>query len=143
MSSSNDNLPPSIPPKKGNKPKPNPASDSTRNIRRPQSEQKSEQTVSRQEPVLPEIKSSPSPRPIPPTSPSSIPSKPEQKNPIEPPKLLPKRPYPLQFVVILLSLSVLGLVGMGAFLIVSPDGRSIRLFPEPTPNRLNLVTPSS
>ncbi len=146
MNSGNDNLPPSIPPSKGNKPKPNPASDSTKKTRRPQ---QSGQKGAKQEPVLPEIKSPPIPRPIPPTSQATppIPSKPdsfaEQKNLIEPPRPLPKQPYPFQLVVILLSLLVLGLVGMGSFLLVSPDGRSIRLFPEPTPNRLNLIMPIS
>jgi hypothetical protein len=145
VNSGNDNLPPSIPPSKGNKPKPNPELDSTKKTRRPQ---QSGQKGPRQEPVLPEIKSPPVPRPIPPTAQSipPIPPKPdsfvEQKNLIETPRPR-KQPYPFQLVVILLSLLVLGLVAMGAFLIVSPDGRSIRLFPEPTPNRLNLVMPVS
>jgi hypothetical protein len=139
----NDNLPPSIPPSKGNKPKPNPGSDSTKKAKRPQ---QSGQKGTRQEPVLPEIKSQPIPRPIPPTA-RSIPSKPdsfvEQTNLTKPPRPLSKRSYPFQLVVILLSLLLLGLVGMGLFLIVSPDGRSIKLFPEPTPDRLNLLAPSS
>jgi hypothetical protein len=145
VNSGNDDLPPSIPPSKGNKPKPNPALDSTKKTRRPQ---QSGQQGPRQEPVLPKIKSPPVPRPIPPTAQSIPPISPkldpfvEQKNLIETPRPL-KRPYPFQLVVILLSLLVLGLVAMGSFLIVSPDGRSIRLFPEPTPNRLNLVMPVS
>jgi hypothetical protein len=141
VNSGNDNLPPSLPPGKGNTPKPNPTSDSRRKARRAK---QSGQKGARQEPELPKIK--PQPIPIPPISPP-IPPKPEsfakQINPTEPSGPLPKRPYPLRLITTLLSLLILGLVGIGSFLLVSPDGRSIKLYTEPTPDRLDLLKQSS
>jgi hypothetical protein len=143
VNSGNDNLPPSLPPAKGNTPKPNPTSDSRRRARRAK---QSGQKDARQEPELPEIKSQPRPIPIPPTSPP-LPPKPDsfaqQPKPAEPARSLPKRLYPLRFVITLLSLLILGLLGFGSFLIVSPDGRSIKLYTEPTPDRLDLLKQSS
>jgi hypothetical protein len=141
VNSGNDNLPPSLPPAKGNTPKPNPTSDARRKARRAkQSGQKGE----RQEPELPEIK--PQPKPTPPTSPPLRPtpdSFAQQSTPAEPARPLPKRPYPLGIFTTLLSLLILGLLGIGVFLLVSPDGRSIKLYTEPTPERLDLLKKSS
>ena len=141
MNSGNDNLPPPLPPGKGNTPNPNPTSDSRRKARRAK---QSGQKGVRPKPELPEIK--PQPIPIPPTSPPLSP-KPDsftkQPNPAEPAKPLSKRPYPLRLVITGLSLLILGLLGIGSFLIISPDGRSIKLYTEPTPERLDLLKQSS
>jgi hypothetical protein len=141
VNSGNDNLPPSLPPAKGNIPKPNPTSDSRRKARRAKQSGQTGQAGKRQEPELPEVK--PQPVPIPPTSPP-LPPKPNSftQQP-EPARPLSKRPYPWRFLITLLSLLVLGLLGFGSFLIVSPDGRSIKLYTEPTPDRLDLLKQSS
>ncbi len=143
MNSGNDNLPPSLPPAKGNTPQPNPAPDSKKKARRTKQPGPTGQKNARPEPELPKIK----PQPIPPTPPPPSPksdSFAQQPKPTEPAaRPLPKRPYPLRLVVTLLSLFLLGLLGFGSFLIVSPDGRSIKLYTEPTPDRLDLLKPPS
>ncbi|MGA7953796.1 MAG: hypothetical protein WCA07_09795 [Gloeobacterales cyanobacterium] len=142
MNSGNDNLPPA----KGNTPKgnpanPNPAPDSRRKARRAQ---QAGQKGAKQEPGLPEIK--PQPMPIPSTSPPLLP-KPDsfvakQPHSAEPTRPLSKGTYPLRLVITFLSLLILGLLGMGSFLLVSPDGKSIKLYTEPTPERLDLLKQS-
>jgi hypothetical protein len=146
VNSGNDNLPPSLPPAKGDPakgdtPNPNPAPDSRRKAR---SAKQSGQKGAKQEPGLPEIK--PQSMLIPPTSPPVLPQPDsfvaKQPNSIEPARPLSKETYPLRLVITFLSLLILGLLGMGSFLLVSPDGRSIKLYTEPTPERLDLLKQS-
>ena len=130
----NDNLPPAIPPPKGNVPGQTPKPDTSRKSKRAR---QSGQKITPSEPVLPELK----PRPNPPSPPSVPPAQPtpfaQQPKSTEIP--LPKKPYPFKLVITLLVISLLGFAGFGLFVLVSPDGRSIKVFTEPTSDRLELT----
>jgi hypothetical protein len=143
VNSGNDNLPPSLPPAKGNTPQPNPTPDPKKEARRTQPSGPTEskpiasKNVGQGQPELPKIRPQPlppTPPPLPPKSDSFV----QQPKPAEPARF-PKRPYPLRLVVTLLSLCLFGLLVFGSFLIVSPDGRSIKLYTESTPDRLDLL----
>ena len=81
--------------------------------------------------------------PTPPLLPAKSDSFAQQSKPAEPTRPLSTRPYPLRLIIILLSLLILGLLGFGLFLIVSPDGRGVKLYTEPIPDRLDLMKQSS
>ncbi len=136
----NDNLPPAIPPSKGNVPGQTPKSDARRKNKRAK---QSGQKITPSEPVLPEIKqrsNPPSPPSVPP--PSSIPFA-QQPKPAELPKPRPTKPYPFKLVITLLVIFLIALAGFGLFSLVSPDGRSIKVFTEPTADQLDLTKQSN
>jgi hypothetical protein len=131
----NDNLPPAIPPPKGNVPGQTPKPDTRRKSKRAR---QSGQKITPSEPVLPELKPRPNPPSVPPAQPTPF---------AQPPKStetpLPKKPYPFKLVITLLVIFLLGLAGFGLFVLVSPDGRSIKVFTEPTSDRLDLTKQSN
>lgn len=130
----NDNLPPAIPPPKGNVPGP-PKPDTRRKSKRAR---QSGQKITPSEPVLPELKPRPNPPSVPPAQPTPFA---QQLKSTE--TLLPKKPYPFKLVITLLVIFLLGLAGFGLFVLVSPDGRSIKVFTEPTSDRLDLTKQSN
>jgi hypothetical protein len=136
----NDNLPPAIPPSKGNVPGQTPKPNTRRKSKRAK---QSGQRITPSEPILPEIKQ----RPNPPSPPSVPPAQPtpfaQQPKSAEPSTPLPKKPYPFKLVITLLVIFLIGFAGFGLFLLVSPDGRSIKVYTEPTPDQLDLTKQSN